>query len=87
MDATLNRSSSDDIVMKLIGRVRSSRSEMLDDSWGSETAVVELDSFRFSPDSLLGLSDFSHAEILFFLDKVEPEKIARDARRPRNNTN
>ena len=40
----------------------------------------------FLPDCLLGLDDFSHAEIIYCFDRVEEEKVIRGARHPRNNT-
>ena len=70
--------------MTPIGTVRSSRRAVEDDNWDHETSFVELDS-SFTPDALAGLGDFSHVEILFFMNQVEPAKIERTARHPRNN--
>jgi tRNA-Thr(GGU) m(6)t(6)A37 methyltransferase TsaA len=67
-----------------IGLVHSTRKQVIDDNWNQETAYVELDS-RFSADSLAGLNDFSHVEILFYMDQVDPSKIETQARHPRNN--
>lgn len=39
----------------------------------------------FEPDALAGLERFSHAEVLFFFDRVDPAKIVPGARHPRNN--
>lgn len=69
-----------------IGTVRSTRLRAEDDHWDSETASVELDASRFSADALAGLSDFSHVEVLFHMDQVDPAKIENSARHPRNNT-
>ncbi len=68
-----------------IGFVRSSRQKMEDDHWDNESVYVEL-SPQFSNASLNGLSDFSHAEILFFMHGVDAAKIETTARHPRNNT-
>ena len=73
-----------DIKMSPIGFVRSSRQKMEDDRWDAESAHIEL-SPHFNAESLSGLSDFSHAEILFYMHRVEAAKIETTARHPRNN--
>jgi tRNA-Thr(GGU) m(6)t(6)A37 methyltransferase TsaA len=72
--------------MKPVGTVRSTRDEVADDNWDSERAYIELDALEFTAESMAGITDFSHVEVLFFMDKVAPEKIERTARHPRNNT-
>ncbi|MDN3904870.1 SAM-dependent methyltransferase [Arthrobacter sp. YD2] len=72
--------------MEAIGAVSSSRSEVLDDDWDSENAVISLDPALFTEEALWGLAEFSHAEILFVFDQVPESKIERGARRPRGNT-
>lgn len=67
-----------------IGKVNSSRKEMFDDNWDSEDTFIELDPV-FSSEALMGLEDFSHAEIIFYMDKVDQNKIELTARHPRNN--
>ena len=47
---------------------------------------VELDAEQFSAEALAGLSDFSHVEILFYMNEVDPLKVEKTARHPRNNT-
>ncbi len=37
-------------------------------------------------EALLGLSEFSHVEIIFYMDQVDPSKVERRARHPRNNS-
>ncbi|MFW2349411.1 SAM-dependent methyltransferase [Qipengyuania sp.] len=66
-----------------IGHVRGSRAEAIDDDWGKERAVIQLDESRFGPEALAGLADFSHAEVVFLFDKVPPERIETGARHPR----
>ncbi len=68
-----------------MGLVHSTRKQMEDDNWDSEDAYIELDPQQFSAESLAGISDFSHVEILFHMDKVDPAKIEKTARHPRNN--
>jgi len=41
---------------------------------------IELDTSQFSSEALAGLSDFSNAEILFYMDKVDPSKVEKTAR-------
>ena len=74
------------ITLHSIGSVCSSRKEVIDDNWDQETTYIELDGDSFSAESLAGLSEFSHAEILFFMNKVDPNKVDKTARHPRNNT-
>lgn len=72
--------------MNSIGTVHSTRSKVEDDNWDCEQMSIELDPAQFSPEALEGLADFSHAEILFYMDQVDPNKIEKTARHPRNNT-
>jgi tRNA-Thr(GGU) m(6)t(6)A37 methyltransferase TsaA len=72
------------IEMQPIGRVDARRQQATDDHWGGSEACIVLDE-RFPPESLDGLESFSHVEVLFFFDRVPPEKVVSAARRPRNN--
>ncbi len=69
-----------------IGLVHGTRKEVRDDLWDAERATIELDAARFDDDALRGLDTFSHVEVLFLMDRVDPEKIERGARHPRNET-
>jgi tRNA-Thr(GGU) m(6)t(6)A37 methyltransferase TsaA len=73
------------ISMSPIGVVRSTRKDPDDDNWDVEAAAVELDSARFNEAAFAGLSGFSHVEIIFHMDKVDPSKIETASRHPRNN--
>lgn len=73
-----------DYTVTPIGYVRGGRAEAVDDDWGEERAVIELDTSRFGPEALAGLADFSHVEVIFLFDRVAPEKIETGARHPRN---
>ncbi len=72
--------------MTPIGTVRSTRKKIEDDHWDQEDVFVELDASQFSPEALSGISDFSHVEILFHMDQVDPSKVEKTARHPRGNT-
>jgi tRNA-Thr(GGU) m(6)t(6)A37 methyltransferase TsaA len=64
--------------------VRSPRRDMADDFWGGHRSEVELAAGL--PDECLdGLDEFSHVEILFVFDRLDPTSVARGARRPRGN--
>lgn len=65
-----------------IGFVRSSRKDLSDDFWGAVEAEIALTD-AFSDEALFGLSDFSHVEVLFLMDRVDPAKVETGARHPR----
>jgi tRNA-Thr(GGU) m(6)t(6)A37 methyltransferase TsaA len=69
-----------------IGRVTSSRREPVDDDWDSVTASITLDAERFTPDALAGLDAFSHVEVVYLFDRVDPDAVATGSRHPRSNT-
>jgi len=72
------------IVMEPIGYVRAERAATEDDYWGGmRSSIVLADAIE--ADALQGLEDFSHAEIIFYFDQVDPQKIVYGARHPRNN--
>jgi tRNA (Thr-GGU) A37 N-methylase len=69
--------------IEAIGRVEGGRTDPVDDDWGDSRAAIVLDPERFGPDALAGLDGFSHAEIVFVLDKVTADRIETGARHPR----
>lgn len=67
-----------------IGYVRAARQTPEDDNWGDVEATIEL--IEDLPETALaGLLAFSHAEIIFVFDQVDPAEIVTGARHPRNN--
>jgi tRNA-Thr(GGU) m(6)t(6)A37 methyltransferase TsaA len=70
-----------------IGFVRASRKELSDDGWDQVQTVIELDPKRFDSSALQGLEEYSHVEILFHMNQVDPGKAEMGARHPRGNTN
>jgi len=70
-----------DFTVTPVGYVRGGRDVVEDDEWGSVTARIELDGF--DPEALAGLEDFSHVEVLFAFDRVDPDSVCRGARHPR----
>ena len=73
------------ITLEPVGWVRGGRSDPVDDNWDSEQAVIEL-APAFPEGALAGLETFSHAEIIFFFNRVPESKIETGARHPRGNT-
>src|SRR5262249_7813048 len=71
--------------MQPIGLVRSPRTEPIDDDWGAVVSRVERDGAQLTEDSLRGLAEFSHVEIVYVFDRVDPGSVELGARRPRNN--
>jgi tRNA (adenine37-N6)-methyltransferase len=69
-----------------IGQVTSPIRETVDDVWGKVQSEIRLDSDRFTPDSLAGLDQFSHVEILFLFDRVPDSEVSLGARHPRGRT-
>ncbi len=69
-----------------IGFVRSSRDAAIDDDWDAVTAAIELDAAQVDSDATQGLDAFSHIEVVFLFDQVDPGTICRASRHPRGNT-
>ena len=72
-----------EIIVKPIGYVRNARKEVEDDNWGEVVSEIVIE---IGEESLQGLEDFSHAEVIFYFDQVDENKIVTGARHPRNNT-
>ncbi|MBM7662085.1 tRNA-Thr(GGU) m(6)t(6)A37 methyltransferase TsaA [Bacillus mesophilus] len=75
------------VLLKPIGKVISGREVIEDDFWGSEISIIEIDSAQYSTDVLMGLTDFSHLEVIYFMHGVKEDQIELTARHPRNNLN
>jgi tRNA (adenine37-N6)-methyltransferase len=67
-----------------IGTVRSSRAETIDDDWGGVTATIALH-LPFDERSVAGLAEFSHVEVVFLFDRVDPDSVCEHDRHPRGN--
>lgn len=59
-----------------IGVVHSPAREPVDDVRGGVKCRIDLDSSRFTPECLQGLSDFSHVEVVFFLHRGPESEMA-----------
>ena len=67
-----------------IGYVRGGRTDRRDDGWDAEAATIEIDD-RFPADSLAGLADFSHIEVVFRFHTLSEDDVTVGARHPRGN--
>lgn len=67
-----------------IGYVKNSRKEISDDYWGEVVSDIELTE-DLAEDALKGLTEYSHAEIIFYFHKADESKAVKGARHPRGN--
>jgi len=72
--------------MEPIGRVESAVGSPIDDVWGGTSSRIVLDATRFTAESLMGLAEFSHVEVLFAFHLADEAKTTVTARHPRGNT-
>ena len=74
------------VTMTPIGTVRSTREATEDDRWDSVVSSIERDPVQFTPEALAALDTFSHVEVVYLFDRVDPATVEKGARHPRNNT-
>ncbi len=72
------------IELEPVAYVHGSRTDIRDDFWGQTVATIELVS-TLPEESLDGIEEFSHAEIVFVFDRLSPGGIVTGARHPRGN--
>jgi tRNA-Thr(GGU) m(6)t(6)A37 methyltransferase TsaA len=60
------------------------RTEPVDDDWEGVEAIVRFDE-RFDAEALAGLDAFSHVEVVYVFDRVDPADVQTGARHPRGN--
>src|SRR5262245_7260889 len=72
------------ITLTPIGVVRGGRRDATDDNWGDVEAAIELRA-DLAADSLVGLEEFSHAEVVFVFDRIDEQSVVTGTRHPRNN--
>ena len=68
-----------------IGWVRGGRVEAVDDDWACVESVIEIESSTFPAESLAGLEDFSHLDVVYVFHQVSTDSVETRARRPRGN--
>ena len=67
-----------------IAFVHNERKEIKDDEWGEVRSCITLTEL-YTEESIQGIEDFSHIEVVFYFHKVTDEQIQYFARHPRNN--
>jgi tRNA-Thr(GGU) m(6)t(6)A37 methyltransferase TsaA len=72
------------VTVEPIGYVSSSRAAADDDRWDTEISTIRLVS-EYGPESLQGLEDFSHLEVLYHFHQVDASRVVKGARHPRGN--
>lgn len=76
-----------EIIMKPIAYVHNQRSEIEDDFWGKVVSEIRLDLEKVEKDSIQGLEEFTHLEIIYYFDQVSHLTPITGSRHPRNNKN
>jgi len=72
-----------DIILKPVAIVKNSRATPTDDYWGSIISEVEL-AEDIPTEAFASISDFSHLEVIYYFNKVDPKDIVFCGR-PRGN--
>lgn len=72
----------DEIIMRPIGYVHNSVKTKKDVSWGEEVSIIELCEEYYT--GMVGLNDFSHATVIYYLDKAVYDREKHLQRRPQN---
>jgi tRNA (adenine37-N6)-methyltransferase len=70
------------LVVTPVAVVRSPRRDLEDDDWGTVEAEIVL-AERFGSEVWRGLDEFSHIEVVFLFDRVDPDAVCTTTRRPR----
>jgi len=74
-----------DIIIKSIAIVKNSRATPIDDHWTEIISEIELED-HIPTEVFNNISEFSHLEIIYYFDKVNPANIVFSGR-PRGNPN
>lgn len=69
-----------------IAFVYNERMEIKDDEWGDVRSCITLTDM-YTEESIQGIEEFSHIEVIFYFHKVTDEQIQYSAIHPRNNSN
>jgi tRNA (adenine37-N6)-methyltransferase len=67
-----------------VATVVGGRAKPFDDDWDAVESVIRLHE-RFDPEALAGLEEFSHLEVVYLFDRVDPAAVETGARHPRGN--
>jgi tRNA (adenine37-N6)-methyltransferase len=73
------------ILLEPIGYVAATVAARDDDRWDDQVSTIRLLA-GYGPESLAGIADFSHVEVLFHFHMIDPSRVVSGARHPRENT-
>jgi len=68
-----------------IGTVRNDRGDAIDDDWDLINSVIQLDLDVVDETATAGLWTFSHVEVVYVFDRLDPAEVVRGSRHPRGN--
>jgi tRNA-Thr(GGU) m(6)t(6)A37 methyltransferase TsaA len=71
------------VTLTPIGVVQGGRDAIYEDHWGQVTARLVLDPVQLEPEATLGLTEFSHLEVVFCFHRED--RVRRGAAHPRGN--
>jgi len=71
--------------LRPVATVLGGRTEIYEDNWADVAAIIRLDADQFEPDALTGVAEYSHLEVVFLFDQLDPARIQTGLRHPRNN--
>jgi tRNA (adenine37-N6)-methyltransferase len=74
---------STDYVMRPIGTVRGGRTQLTDDDWATVTSRIELEPDQLEESATAGLDGFSHVDVIYVFDRVDPSRVCTGERHPR----
>jgi tRNA-Thr(GGU) m(6)t(6)A37 methyltransferase TsaA len=72
------------IILMPIGTVRNAIVTPQDDHWGGVVSQLVIDTGQYSSESLQGIEEFSHLEVIYLMNQVDPTSVPTGARHPRN---
>jgi len=75
----------DQYLVRPIGFVTSPRVEIDDDNWGEVISTIHIDGSVLEADALVGLETFSHVEVIYLFDQIDPKDALTGSRHPRGN--
>jgi len=73
-----------DFTVRPIAVVSSPRDDLSDDAWGAVRSTITLLP-PLGVDAVAGLEAFSHIEVVFVFDRVDPDAVCTGSRHPRGN--
>ncbi|MDB5226502.1 MAG: transcriptional regulator [Bacteroidota bacterium] len=73
-----------EFIVKPVAFVKNSRKEIEDDNWSAVTSEIHL-SEEIPEETLSGITDFSHLEILYVFHQLQPGNVLLKTEHPREN--